>query len=122
MQQKQQQLLDSMTPSERCVANFLRADDATKNNLLKIVPVVVEGPWIVRSVVSGKPAIIGQKLPVTYIYDPPPPTANSTSSCCYLELDLDVVSSAAARSILSVVRGYTQDLTMDLGFVIQGNT
>lgn len=39
----------------------------------------------------------------------------------YLEADLDVVASSAARGILSMVRSYTQVLTLDLGFVVQGN-
>ncbi len=38
-----------------------------------------------------------------------------------MEADLDIVSSAAARGILSVTRTYTQVLTLDLGFVVQGN-
>ena len=40
---------------------------------------------------------------------------------CYLEADLDIVASSAARGILSVTRTYTQVLTLDLGFVVQGN-
>ena len=35
---------------------------------------------------------------------------------------MDIVSSAAARNVLAVVRSYTQVLTIDLGFVVQGNT
>jgi hypothetical protein len=34
---------------------------------------------------------------------------------------LYVVASSAARGILSVARTYTNVLTMDLGFVVQGN-
>merc|ERR1712076_203956 len=40
----------------------------------------------------------------------------------YLEADLDIAASSAARGILSVARTYTQVLTLDLGFVVQGNT
>ena len=39
-----------------------------------------------------------------------------------MEADLDIVASSAARGILSVTRTYTQVLTIDLGFVVQGNT
>jgi len=110
-------VLKSMSPAERCMAKFLQADEATKNKVLKIVPVVVKGPWICKSVVGGKPAIIGKALPVTYVYE----KESGPSEALYLEADMDVVSSAAARHILSVVRGYTQVLTLDLGFVVQGN-
>ena len=109
--------LDSMTPSNRTLCRWLLGDDKHKNTTLKIVPVVVKGPWVVKSVVGGKPAIIGNKLPVTYVYQPA-----EGNKALYLEADMDVVASSAARGILSVVRSYTQGLTLDLGFVIQGNT
>lgn len=62
--------LDSMSPGDRAVCRFLLGDDDMKNGLLKIVPVVVKGPWVAKSVVGGKPAIVGNKLPVDYIYQP----------------------------------------------------
>jgi hypothetical protein len=108
--------LDDMSPAERTVCRFLMKDQAHKNRTLKIVPVVVDGPWVVRSVVGGKPAIIGNKLPVQYHYEPA-----SGNKELYLEADLDIAASSAARGILSVARSYTQILTLNLGFVVQGN-
>jgi hypothetical protein len=107
----------NMTAGERCVCNFLLSDSDTKNKLLKLIPMVVDGPWVVKKVVGGKPAMVGTKLPVSYVYQPP---VNGLAD--YLEADLDIVSSAAARNILAVVRSYTQVLTIDLGFCIQGQT
>ena len=109
--------LKSFTPGERCAARFLQGSQEHKNTTLKIVPVVVEGPWVVKSVVGGKPAIIGTKLPVNYFYQPP-----EGNKALYLEADLDIVASSAARGILSVTRTYTQVLTIDLGFVVEGKT
>jgi hypothetical protein len=111
--------LSNMSPGERTLCNFFLSDPEEKNNVLKIVPIVVEGPWVCKRVVGGKPAIVGQKLPISYTYQPPQPDLGFAE---YLEADLDIVSSAAARNILAVVRSYTQALTIDLGFVIQGNT
>ena len=111
--------MNSMTPSDRCVARFCQDPQSEKNKKLKIVPVVVEGPWVVKSVVGGKPAIIGNKMPVNYHYSP---ASEDGKNAMYLEADLDIVSSSAARGILSVARTYTQVLTIDLGFVVQGNT
>jgi len=108
--------LADMPAGDRALCNFLLADTEEKNHVLKMVPVVVEGPWVVKRVVGGKPAIVGNKLPITYTYQPP-----ENGLCEYLEADLDIVSSAAARNILAVVRSYTQVLTIDLGFVVQGN-
>mmetsp|Transcript_26426 Transcript_26426/g.62915 ORF Transcript_26426/g.62915 Transcript_26426/m.62915 type:complete len:763 (-) Transcript_26426:94-2382(-) len=109
--------MDDMTPGERCAARFLMGSMEHKNKTLKLVPIVVEGPWVVKSVVGGKPAIIGNKLPVNYIYQ-----EAEGDKALYLESDFDIVASSAARGILSCVRSYTQSLTLDLGLVIQGNT
>ena len=111
--------LEDMAPGERAVCNFFLSDTDEKNAVWKIVPVVVEGPWVVKRVVGGKPAIVGKQLPITYTYQPPQPELGFAE---YLEADLDIVSSAAARNILAVVRSSVQILTIDLGFVIQGNT
>lgn len=108
---------DDMTPGERCAARFLLGSKEHKNKTLKLVPIVVEGPWVVKSVVGGKPAIIGNKLPVNYVYQ-----EAEGDKALYLESDFDIVASSAARGILSCVRTYTQSLTIDLGLVIQGNT
>lgn len=105
-----------MPAAERVMCNFFLADSEEKDAIMKLVPVVVEGPWMVKRVVGGKPAIVGKKLPISYVYQPP-----ENGLADYLEADLDIVSSAAARNILAVVRSYTQVLTIDLGYVVQGN-
>jgi hypothetical protein len=104
-----------MSPGERCACRFLLGDAERKKHTLKLIPHVEIGPWLVKNVVGSTPAIIGNKLPVNYIYHPP-----EGKNCCYLEADLDIVASSAARKILSVVRSYTQGLTIDLGFVCEG--
>lgn len=53
---------------------------------------------------------------VNYLY-----LQEQDNKALYLEADLDIVASSAARGILSMVRSYTQVLTLDLGFVVQGN-
>jgi len=105
-----------MTPGERTLCDFLLADGDERNEVLKIVPVAVEAPWIVKRVVNGSPALVGKKMPIEYIYGPP-----DGDRAEYFEIDLDIVSSAAARNILAVVRSYTKELTIDLGFVVQAN-
>jgi len=108
--------VQDLEPSERATARWLMAGNEAKNKTLKIVPVVIDGPWVVKSVVGGKPALIGEKLPINYVYQ-----AAEGSKALYLEADLDIAASSAARGILSVTRSYTQILTLNLGFVIQGN-
>jgi len=114
---KMEPKLKELSPPERAVARWVMADRDHKNQTLKIVPVVVVGPWVVKSVVGGKPALIGEKLPIDYVYQPA-----EGNKALYIEADLDIAASSAARGILSVTRSYTQSLTIDLGFVIQGNS
>ena len=114
---KLQSVLHEMTPGDRTVARWCMNNSDYKNKTLKIVPVVVDGPWVVKSVVGGKPAIIGSKLPINYVYQP----SDGPNQALYLEADLDIAASSAARGILSVARSYTQILTLNLGFVIQAN-
>ena len=109
--------LDDMSPAERCVCRFLMGDDEHKKQTLKFIPHVVIGPWVVKSIVGTKPAIIGNKLPVNYFYQP---ADKAIGKACYLEADLDIVASSAARKILSVVRSAAQGLTIDLGFLCEG--
>jgi hypothetical protein len=56
--------LDKMSPGERTVCRFLLGDTQHKNETLKIVPVVVDGPWVVKSVVGGKKARVGASFAV----------------------------------------------------------
>ena len=110
-------ILDStLTIAEHVFAKWLLGDTTYKNERLKLIPYVAEGPWVVRNMVTGRPAIIGKKLPVTYQW------FNSSSSPL-LMATLDIGnSSATAKRIVSVCRRYMSALTVDIGFVIQGDT
>ena len=106
----------SFAPSERAFCRFLTKNDTEKSKTLKLLPSVVNGPWIVQRAVGGKPVIIGNKLPVSCTYQP---ANESLHEAAYLEVDIDIVSSATARGILSIVKHHTQSLVIDLGFVIE---
>lgn len=110
--------LGGMSPAEKTLARFFMASEEEKNARLKLIPYVAEGPWVVRNLVTGKPAIIGNKLPVQYTY-----CAAANGRAEYLEADLDIGnSSATAKRIVSVCRRYMKSLTLDVGFVVQGNS
>lgn len=99
----------SLTAAERTLAQWLLGDQDYKNERLKLIPYVAEGPWVVRNMVTGRPAVIGKKLPVTY-----------ATQGHVLECTLDIGSSSAtAKRIVSVCRRYMGALTVDIGFVIQ---
>lgn len=105
--------------AEQVFAKWLMGDIAYKNERLKLIPYVAEGPWVVRNMVTGRPAIIGKKLPVTYQFTP---ASSDGKSSPLLMATLDIGnSSATAKRIVSVCRRYMSALTVDIGFVIQGD-
>ena len=106
--------------AEQVFAKWLLGDTNYKNERLKLIPYVAEGPWVVRNMVTGRPAIIGKKLPVTYQFSP---TSSDGKSSPLLIATLDIGnSSATAKRIVSVCRRYMSALTVDIGFVIQGDS
>lgn len=110
--------IDGLSPAEKALAMWLAGDTAYRNERLKLISYVPEGPWIVRNMVTGKPAIIGNKLPVKYRYHP-----RDGAKRDFLECELDIGSSSAtARRIVSVCRRYMSALAVDIGFVIEGKT
>ena len=107
---------DDYSPSEKCLCRWLAGDDEHRNDGLKLIAFVAEGPWIVRNLVTGKPALIGKKLPVGYTYVP-----RDGSKQDFLECDLNIGNATAtARKIVSVCRRYISALSVDIGFVIEG--
>lgn len=116
--------IQSMTPADRTVCRFLLGNDDHKNSTFKLIPGVAQGPWVVKSTIPHKPAIIGNKLPTKYFYSPGHEDNNNNGNrtAPYLEVDLDITANATARGLLHVVKTYTKVLTVDLGFTIQGNS
>lgn len=108
--------LSKMPPSDRTLCRFLLGDDEHRDSVLKIIPVIVKGPSIVKSTINSTPALIAKKLPVKYFYERP----TQTSSLEYFEIDFDIAASSFAKRLLSLVRGNTKNIVFDLGFVIQG--
>ena len=85
--------------------------DEWRNNRFKLIPQIVEGPWLVKKMTpSGVPALIGNKLTTTYHRGPN-----------YMEIDVDITSSSTANGIWSVISRTLASLVIDLAFVIQGN-
>eukprot|EP00294_Goniomonas_avonlea_P014066 CAMPEP_0114567180 /NCGR_PEP_ID=MMETSP0114-20121206/15331_1 /TAXON_ID=31324 /ORGANISM="Goniomonas sp, Strain m" /LENGTH=363 /DNA_ID=CAMNT_0001753727 /DNA_START=22 /DNA_END=1113 /DNA_ORIENTATION=+ len=90
-------------------ALFLDGDDKFRNARWKVIPTVIDGPWIVKRTVGAKPALLGNKLTQKYI-----------RGDRYLEIDCDVTSSRTATMLVQVLKEYTTAFVIDLGFVIQG--
>lgn len=99
-------------PSEKAWKLFVEGTDEYRNTVLKFIPRIVAGPWMVKKMVGSNPALIGQKLPVSY---------RGSIEENYLEVSLDVTQGPAlGNTIANTVVGKADVVTVDLGFLIEG--
>lgn len=92
--------------------DFLKGDDGFKNSRLKLIANVVEGPWIVKKAIGEQAiCVIGRALSCRY----------STGEKL-MEVDIDVGSSMVATAIVHLAFSYLSTMTVDLAFVIEGQT
>ncbi|XP_059654647.1 protein ENHANCED DISEASE RESISTANCE 2 isoform X2 [Cornus florida] len=99
-------------PEGSLIDQFLKGNDAFRNSRLKLIANIVKGPWIVRKAVGEQAiCVIGRALTCKYcIVDN------------FIEVDIDIGSSMVASAIVHVAFGYLTTLTVDLAFLIEGQT
>lgn len=97
---------------------FIKGDQQFRDGKLKLLPVVVDGPWIVKKAVGPgtSPAMVGRDLPLQYYFTEPTATRKGV-----FEVDVLVTASRIARGILNVVKGHTKSLTMAFAFIIEAS-
>lgn len=96
-------------PSGSLFYRFVHGDDAFRNARFKIVNRIVKGPWIVKAAVGNYAAcLLGKAL-----------TCNYHRGENYLEIDVDIGSSAIANAILHLALGYVTAVTIDMGFLVE---
>ncbi|GBG71577.1 hypothetical protein CBR_g8993 [Chara braunii] len=88
---------------------FISGDDTFRNERFKLIPRIVEGYWVVKRAVGTKAVLLGKAVTCSYYCQDN-----------YLEIDVDIGSSSVARSIIGLVLGYVECLTVDMAIVIQG--
>ncbi|POM76342.1 Hypothetical protein PHPALM_6428 [Phytophthora palmivora] len=79
------------TEAEQLWERFLNGDDEFRNSRFKLIPTIVDGPWIIRKSVGSTPCIIGKAIKTTYYQSPN-----------YLEVHVDISSDAIAKHITSL--------------------
>ena len=95
---------------------FLKGDQEYRDARLKLLPVVVDGPWIVKTAVgSGKsPALLGKVVPLQYFFR----DADRHHKGVY-EVDVIITASSIAKGILSVVKGHTKSVSIAFALIIE---
>lgn len=102
-------ILADGSPFADLMADFVEGTEEFRNERFKLIPCIVEGPFIVRQAVGSTPAIIGKKLRQ--------PCFRGKN---YFELDVDISSSTVANRVVGLVSGYTKKLVIDMGFLLEG--
>lgn len=88
---------------------FIHGDDAFRNQRFKIVNRIVKGPWIVKAAVGNYAAcLLGKALTCSY-----------HRGSNYLEINVDIGSSAIANAILRLALGYVTAVNIDMGFLVE---
>lgn len=88
---------------------FLHGDDAFRNSRFKLLNRIVKGPWIVRAAVGNHAAcLLGKALTCRY-----------HRGENYLEIDVDIGSSALASSIIHLALGYVTSVSVNMAFMVE---
>ena len=82
-----------------------------RNQRFKLVPRIVDGPWVVTNTVPAKPALLGQKLTQRYFRGE-----------CYVETCVHVGSSMVANRITGLCRGFSTQIEVDIGVTLEGRS
>jgi hypothetical protein len=83
---------------------FLHGSEDTRNKMLKLIPHIADGSWLIKQSVGTTPVLIGKALRTTYHITPQ-----------YIEVDIDVSANNVASYVTGLVRGATKSLVIDMG-------
>jgi hypothetical protein len=97
---------------------FINGDQQYRDARLKLLPVVVEGPWIVKAAVGNgsAPALLGKAIPLQYYFQQPDGNRKGV-----YEVDVIITASTIAKGILNVVKGHTNSLAIAFAFIIEAS-
>jgi len=107
------QLLARETPLTAALRRFVSADDATRKGMFKCIAAVHAGPGLLRAACPRTPVLLGKHLRLA-CHAPP--------DASYLELDLDVGSSAVGdRFYRHLFARCVARVTLELAFLLEGS-
>ena len=89
---------------------ILNCNDKTiRNNRIKLIPRIVEGPYPVKRVVENRPVLLGNKVSQNYY--------RGTN---YFEIDSRVDESMVAASIIKLCHRFAKRIVVDMAWTLQG--
>mmetsp|Transcript_36988 Transcript_36988/g.96938 ORF Transcript_36988/g.96938 Transcript_36988/m.96938 type:complete len:954 (-) Transcript_36988:61-2922(-) len=89
---------------------MMDGDDATRKQRFKLLPQVVEGPYIIRKTVPVKPALVANKGLMCPFH----------KAEHYFEVDVDITSDSTAKYITKLALGYSASIVVDIAFLVEG--
>lgn len=94
---------------------FINGNQQDRDARLKLLPQVINGPWIVKKAIGHGPALLGQTIPLQYYFTHPTDKKKGV-----YEVDVIITASRLAKGILNVVKSHTKRLTIAFAFIIEG--
>merc|ERR1711871_814893 len=82
--------------------------DDFRNQRFKLYPMIVDGPWVVKTAVRACPCLLGQKVVQRYF-----------RGDRYFEIDVHVASSIIAKQIVGVCREYAKNFSANIGLILE---
>ncbi|KAG5176118.1 hypothetical protein JKP88DRAFT_203174 [Tribonema minus] len=106
---KRSRSVEVSPPPASDVSGGIRHSYAFHNSRFKLIPQIVDGPWVVRRAVGAVPCLLGTKVTTRYFRGEH-----------YVETNVEVGSSVVAQRIIGCCRGYSGRIDVQLGVVLQG--
>ena len=97
------------SPFDFVLHKFVNGTKEVRDKMLKMIPNVADGSWLIKSAVGNTPVILGKALKTIY---------SQTEK--YLEVTIDISANKAANYVTGQVRSCTKSLVVDMGFVLEG--
>lgn len=102
-----------------------------QNMRFKLIPQMLEAPWVLQMAVASTPCLLGTKIVQRYFKGRFPLQGDPTGTLTnkqkkdgdygeYFEIDMHVGSSSIANNIVGLCRTYAKNFSINLGVVIQG--
>jgi len=88
---------------------FLDMSDAERNHRVKVLPKVLEGPWLVKQGVPDRPGVVGKKLALEYF-----------KRQDHIEVSINCISSPAGRRLVQLLTGAAKHFSMTLYIILEG--